>query len=201
MRAYNGIPTPRNFVPMSKFTLLTIGTVIIAVLIIVFAYLFSGSSTQAPNIPSGEVTLPTAESIPASEQIDASPGSGTVLATADGGAVATKDFLADPTTVEDPINTGNYYLGYNEVSTTTSNPPYTIEYIRATQFFNISLWREPLGETRSEAEQYLLTRLGVTQESLCRLNYMVSAPWWVNTFYGGKSLGFSFCPGAVVLPK
>jgi len=50
-------------------------------------------------------------------------------------------------------------------------------------------------------ERDLMAKLGITEDAMCQLNYMVSVPYWVNEYYAGESLGFSFCPGATQLPQ
>lgn len=115
------------------------------------------------------------------------------------------NFLKDPATFKDPINPGIYYLGYHVYegvldATATDNPPYIIEYISATQYFNIVLLQEPIGSVRAAAEQYLIAQLGITQAQMCQLNYTLGTPNRVNSQYAGTDLGFSFCPGATVLP-
>ena len=74
--------------------------------------------------------------------------------------------------------------------------PYVITYIAQDKSFTISLFKEPIGETRKAAETELLSKLGISEAAACNLRYVVLTPWWVNSFYSGKNLGFSFCPGA-----
>jgi hypothetical protein len=128
-----------------------------------------------------------------------STGSGATYLSPDGTTVEANDLKKDPELVASPYNEGQYFLGYHYDEETTEEPPYLIEYEEGTQFFYITLLTEPLAETRKTAEQYLMQRLGLNQANLCRLQYMVSVPNRVNSFYAGKSLGFSFCPGATPL--
>jgi len=44
-----------------------------------------------------------------------------------------------------------------------------------------------------------MSRLGIGEQEMCQLHYSFSAPYWVNEFYAGRELGFSFCPGSVSL--
>ena len=123
-----------------------------------------------------------------------------------GVSIATRDFLHDPATVADQSNRGYYYIGYHQSTgpqdtTATANPPYVIEYIAQTHYFNIGLYQEPIGQVRRAAEQYLLNTLGISSDEACTLKYMVSVPDKVNSVYSGENLGFSFCPGAVQLPE
>jgi hypothetical protein len=123
-------------------------------------------------------------------------GSGATYAAKGGYTIVGNDIKKDPDLVADQYNPGYYYIGYHYDEETTEEPPYVIQYIESTQFFNITLLKEPLAETRRSAEQYLLQRLGVTEAELCVLQYTVAVPNRVNSFYAGESLGFSFCPGA-----
>lgn len=118
------------------------------------------------------------------------------LATIDGESVTVPDFLNDPETIKDTVNPDYYRMG-----DVTPNSPYLISYISPTQYFDIVLLQEPIGESRRLVEQYLKQYLGISENDLCLIKYMIGVPSHVNTSYGGRSLGFSFCPGAVVLPN
>lgn len=117
-----------------------------------------------------------------------------------------EDILENSDLAKDPMNPGYYYLGYHTNQggadpTATIAPPYIIEYIDTTHYFNIALLQEPIGTTRETMQQYMMFRLKLSEDQMCKLDYMVSVPEKVNAFYAGKSLGFSFCPGATPLPK
>jgi hypothetical protein len=191
-----------------KTILISIGALIIIGLF-VFAYQITGSTnstvTQTPaNVPppTQSVGLPTANSV-VNTTTKSTP---TPQPIAPVKTMQTNDVLKDPATVQDPINPGYYYLGYHAYegvpdATATNTPPYIIEYISATHYFNIELLQEPIGLQRREAEQYLMAHLGISQAQMCQLNYMLSVPNSVNSQYAGENLGFSFCPGATVLPN
>lgn len=181
-------------------TILIGAVAIIVIGLGVFLFQSFGSTTTQMTV-NNPATLPVAVT---------SNGQFTIATTTPGsvasGSIQTTDFINDPAMVKDPINLGYYYLGYHMPEgiadpTATTNPPYIISYISATNYFNISLLQEPIGPVRIEAEQYLMTHLGITQNQMCRLDYMVSVPDRVNSQYSGINLGFSFCPGATVLPK
>jgi len=104
-------------------------------------------------------------------------------------------------TVEDMVNPGHYHLGYHFTEGGNEKIPYAIDYIDTTDFFNIVLYQEPINQSRKKAEQYLMTHLGISQDQMCTLRYMVSVPYSVSEFYTGTSLGFSFCPGSVQIPE
>lgn len=184
------------------------GAVVIVGLIALGFWLTAPSSRPAAiqNVqPSGQSPLPVAGSI-TTVAATSSASSVTMLLAAPGGTIQTNNFINDPATVQDPIAPGYFYLGYHPYDgsadpTAVKNPPYLIEYINATQYFNIALLEEPIGAVRGEMEQYLLTHLGITQDQACRLNYMVSVPNRVNSAFSGRNLGFSFCPGAAALPQ
>ncbi len=196
---------------MNKIWLISIGAIIVVGLIALAFWLTSPKSpAPATNSPSGQNVLPVANSVGNTTAVNTSTNftSGTILSlpAVDGGTIQVNNFINDPATAKDPINHGYYYLGYHvnegiSDPTATDNPPYIIEYISATQYFNIALLQEPIGPVREEAQQYLMTHLGISQDQMCRLNYMVSVPERVNSQFAGINLGFSFCPGATVLPK
>ncbi|MFA7302300.1 MAG: hypothetical protein WC030_00945 [Candidatus Paceibacterota bacterium] len=193
---------------MTKIILTSVGAVTVAGLLTA-AFWMSRPPLDEPATPNPAVTLPVAgqssqgTSTPVLVDGDTRP---LTLGGADGEAVIVKDFLSDPTVVQDPINAGYYYLGYHLYQgvsdpSVTDNPPYTIAYARESQFFTISLLQEPLAAVRESAERELMTRLGLSSGELCRLKYTLSVPWRVNQVYASKSLGFSFCAGATTLPK
>jgi hypothetical protein len=121
------------------------------------------------------------------------------VATADGGTVLVKDFIANGAAVKDPSNKGHYYLA-GMFSATYQNPPYSIVYNSSDQSFTISLWQTPLGATRTAAEQELAKDLNISKPFLCSLRYRVGTTNQIDKTYGGINLGMSFCVGATQLP-
>lgn len=125
------------------------------------------------------------------------------LILSNGSSLAVKNFINDSVTVKDPINKDYYYIGSDvkivNGTVDTSGAGYSIGYIASTNFFNISLEREPISHMRTAAEEYLMTKLNITREQACALKYMVSVPNRVNQVYAGTDLGFSFCYGATQL--
>ena len=125
----------------------------------------------------------------------------TVAAQNPTGNMVVQDFRTNSDTARDPINTSFYYLKYHTAGEgATQNPPYTISYDMVSGSFTIALYQEPLKQTRAEAEQYLMSALGLSQANMCALRYTVSVPGDINEYYSGTNLLFSFCPGATVLP-
>ncbi len=125
-----------------------------------------------------------------------------------GTTVPAKDFIANGETVADIENPGSYVLagtvGYclPDGSCPAGAPvtEYHISYNKNTDFFNVILLSEPLGDARKAAEEFLKSRLGLSAPALCTLRYFVGTPYWVNEQFDNKNLGFSFCPGATKLP-
>ena len=190
---------------MNKYLFLGIGTIIVIGLF-ALAFWFSGSQTQTQIENGQNIRLPVAGPISQSTATPSDQDTTISITSVDGGTIQTINFIADPATAKDPINAGYYYLGYHMNEgfpdpTASDNPPYVISYIDSTQYFNIALLQEPIGSVREEAQQYLMQHLGISQDQMCRLNYMVSVPDRVNSQFSSKNLGFSFCPGATVLPK
>jgi hypothetical protein len=127
------------------------------------------------------------------------------LETWDGATVSAKDIKIDPETTKDSYNVGHYFVGYPPPGSvqdpnSITKPPYSIQYIDKTQFFSISLLQQPISESRKLAEQYLEAHLGLKAGDMCRLKYTVSVANSVDQTFAGRSLGFSFCNGAVQLP-
>ncbi len=123
--------------------------------------------------------------------------------------IATKNFIRNGVTVQDPANKNSYYIAGSSGACTSSgncpkagsNTDYNIVYNKLDGTFILGLATEPLGTARLEAEKALQTQLGITQQQMCTLKYLVITTTYVNPQYGGKNLGFSFCPGSVQLPS
>lgn len=184
----------------------------------VFYFLFSGSPKSATTIqpPAG---LPVSNStvfttsttgITSSYSTATSTNSATLSLITQAGTIAVTDFVHNNETVADIENPGSYVLagslGYCLADgTCPSGAPandYSIIFNEKTHFFNIVLLSEPLGGVRFSAEQFLMSRLGgISEQQACSLKYYVGTPYWVNSAYDNRNLGFSFCPGATVLPK
>jgi hypothetical protein len=191
---------------MNKITYWIIGLLSLAFIIAVFFGIKFFTNVSNSN-PSNPAYITTNVGTPINVPVSGAGGQGNTIsiASAYGGTIQVKDFENDPVFAKDPVNSGYYYFGYHfsqgvSDSTATDTPPYVIEYIGSTQYFSIALLQEPIGQSRQEMEQYLMTHLGITQNQMCQLKYMVSVPASVDPTYAGTGLGFSFCPGATQLP-
>lgn len=129
------------------------------------------------------------------------------VSTMDGNSARLKDFINNGQTIADSENTGSYLLagelGYclpDKPCTAGTEKNFNIFYDSSTQIFTIALLTEPLGVVRDQAEQYLLTTLGITHDTLCTLKYYVGTTYQVNETYASGNLGFKNCPGATKLP-
>lgn len=133
----------------------------------------------------------------------------TTLTDRNGTNVATRDFFHNGVTIADVANAGNYLLAGNlgycltdqQKCQAASSTNFSVYYMSSSQSFIITLTEEPIGLARVQMEQFLLSTLGLTQDQLCKLNYLVGVTQDVNPQFTGNNLGFSFCPGATVLPK
>ncbi len=189
---------------------LIIGAAVIIVATFVFFFFFG--STPAPTPVQPTPTLPIAGSATSSPD-----GFGTTpLATGKtsmgvqgGGTLVVTDFIHNGETIADTVNPGLYVLagdlGYcladGSCPTAASTSDFKVSYNSKTNFFTIVLLKEPLGAVRLAAEQFVSSRLSIVGQQACGLHYSIGAPYWVNTLYDSKNLGFSFCPGATVLPQ
>jgi hypothetical protein len=130
------------------------------------------------------------------------------LKTQDGSNVLVTDFIHSGETASDVENQGSYVLagslgyclGNGVCPSGASTTEYNITYDSQYQSFNVALLKEPLGQSRLDAEQFLTQRLGISATQLCTLNYNVGTPYWVNQQFSGVNLGFSSCLSAVKLP-
>ncbi len=187
---------------MKKTVFIILGIFAAIILIgVILTFVFTGSGTPASSSASTLPSLPVASSS-ATRPIQTIPVQGSTTA-------QTVDFLHNGVTMPDPANPGRYLIagsvGYclpdGTCPSAASTTDFSISYSTGTSFFNVALLKEPLGPVREEAEAFLEKTLGVPQAELCSLNYYVGTPYYVNQFYSGTNLGFSFCPGAVALPN
>ncbi len=179
----------------------------VASVIIALGWFFLGKSEKASPTTQEPVTLPS------SGRTTVTPASTTperneiVIALRDGSAIV-PDFVHNGVTLKDEVNSGWYLLagnlGYCYPDTSKCQAgapaPYEISYNAQHHSFLITLTKEPLGEARKEMELFLAKTLRLTPEKMCALNYSVGVTRYVNEEFATKELGFSFCPGAVVLP-
>lgn len=145
-----------------------------------------GDTTPVPSDATGQMIVPSVE----------------------GNPITTQDFIKNGETVSDAVNPGNFVLagelGYclpdgscpHGALTTKFSIVYSQEY----GMFDVVLLEEPLGEVRTEAEEFLMSRLGLSASQLCSLRYNVGVPYWVNETFSGGNLGFTSCQGATRLP-
>ncbi len=188
--------------PNSRYTFFWVALgVIVLVMILFLVYVFF----KTPSAPLQNTATNNTENIitqnqssvsvtPSNSSNGSNQATVTSVTTFNGGKIQTKDFLNDPETRKDPINTGYYYLGPYDGSL-----PYSIEYIASSQYFNISLLQQPIGPARVDAEKYLMDHLGISAQQMCTLKYSVSVPVSVDQKHAGVDLGFSFCPTAIPL--
>lgn len=142
-----------------------------------------GFFESSSNTPLEQEIIPKEEDIPTDNEVPES---------------TVTDFRTDGITIRDPNNPGMYIISGGDMPTETG-APYSIIYFEKDQQFNITLFKEPIAETRIAAEQELMRRAGLSEDTMCRMKYWLAVPYSYNEFYGGRNLGFSFCPGAVAI--
>jgi hypothetical protein len=169
---------------------------------------FSLASKKAPTpVPQQNTSLPSAGTATpvASTTVQGTPG---IVVDAGGTGVVATDFIHNRVTLKDEANPGGYLLAgnfgycYPDIGRCQAGPevPYSVYFDTVYQTFTITLIREPIGQARLDAEAFLERTLGLRKDQLCALNYSVNVTRYVNEQFTGRNLGFSFCPGAAVLP-
>lgn len=187
---------------------LFLGVIVVAVL----WYAFFVPKIVPQTTPGTATTFPTSGSVtPVSGTSTNSSGAIPTfsLTAQDGSVVSALDFIHNGITIPDKANLGRYLLAGNlgycildpQKCQAAPATNFTVYYDSGMKSFLIDLAEEPIGQARLDMEQFMLTTLGLTQTQLCSLNYFVGVTIYVNSQYTGKNLGFSFCPGATVLPK
>jgi hypothetical protein len=161
-----------------------------------YSYAPSGNSTSVSTSPSTSAASATSTTL--------------LVPTRWGGYTGVEDFLHNGETVPDTVNPGRYYLagsiGYCLADGTCPSgyktSDFTITYSASTGVFNVTLLTNPLSTAREEAQTFLTSRLGATQNQMCNLLYYVWVSPLLDTtgIYGGVNVGWSFCPGETTLP-
>lgn len=171
-----------------KRVLIISAVVLVLLLIVLAAFILLNKKeaappdAQGPSFPSGGTIGGIAPDEPTF-----------VIADYDDEPIEVRDFRTTP----DPYVPGQYAIvgGID-----TEQSPYDIFYQETDDYFGITLYKEPLGTNRLLAQTRLQETLGITNDEMCRLNYVVAPGPGVAETYEGVNLGFSFCPGATVLP-
>ena len=178
---------------------------IVVVLLVVAGTVWMLFLGPAVDEQSPEITFPTSTTSPSTGE---RPMTTITIPARDGTPVTVLDFTARETTIEDVQNPGVLYVaGSPEYCLIDGGCPKGADvdgvhvlYNANDQSFTVALLDEPLSEVRRSAEQFLLLALGVREAELCTLDYYIGTDRGVSENYAGTNLGFSFCPGSVVLP-
>ena len=139
---------------MTKKTIIVIGAIVLVLIIV--AYVMFGNRAPAPSQTSGTPTgtLPISQNVSStSPQIN---GQVIDVTAYDGTKIIARDFIHHTQTTADVENPGSYMLAGNvgyclpsgACPTGAPTNDYTISYNINTDFFNIALLKEPIGDTR-----------------------------------------------------
>lgn len=168
---------------------LIIGAVVLLFLLVALSVFLLLNKEEAPVPGTEDPSFPSGGTIGGIR-----PGEPTfVIADADDEPIEVRDFRTTP----DAYVPGQYVIIGGRDAT---NPPYDMFYQETDHYFGITLYAEPLGTNRLLAEAALKETLGITKDEMCRLNYVIAPGPGVAETYEGINLGFSYCPGATVLP-
>lgn len=193
---------------------LFIGSALV-VLVSIGAFLFWPDAEPVREaVPSA--TFPTAGSVTPvpGDGSSAGGGDGNTIATMvvtsqmSGKEVITKDFINNGSTIKDDQNPDRYFLagkiGYCLPDGTcpagAASDEYNIVYQQKDGVFFIALLKEPLAQARNNAQQFLISALGISEAQMCTLKYYIGTDSYTNEQYAGQNLLFSFCRGAIPLP-
>jgi hypothetical protein len=190
---------------MNTKAALTIIVVFIIILVggVALYFKLSTSSTQNPIVTEPGTTTGGTNTTPGGNTTTVVPTQGgtaeegIAVAAQGGNSIIVKDFKKDPETKAYP-DKSLYYLS-GGLTPNASSTAFSIFYVEADKSFHITLLRNPLGETRKNAEKVLLAKLGLTEAQACSLVVYVGVSEDVSPDLAGEELGLSFCPGAVAL--
>lgn len=187
---------------MNKKLIIAIIVLLLGIIIASLVWSFFFAPKPTPTTPDTPVTLPAGGNVNVTpvDQTTTQPTNTPLLtvSTQDGATIEVNDFTKNSLTTPDRSNADNYRLTGDALVPTTNFDAY---YIGSSKAFVITLTKEPLGQARLDMEQFMVSTLGIGEQQLCSLNYYVGTTRYINERYSTKNLGFSFCPGATVLPK
>ncbi|MES2135200.1 MAG: hypothetical protein V4449_03110 [Patescibacteria group bacterium] len=164
----------------------------------IYLFISSNTGTLSTNT-SREDLFPFSNGGPISPTATTNVHGGISSSSLEVATVAGSLFVLDFTKGTDiATSTDYFYTGYPRGSdTTTQDAEYQIFFFPNDKSFLVSILKEPIGEIRRKASDDLMSRLGISNKELCTLIAEVIIPKGVNDYYGGVSLGFPGCPGAV----
>jgi hypothetical protein len=81
------------------------------------------------------------------------------------------------------------------------NDSFVITYYGTDSSVFVTLNREPIAQSRIEAEQSFLRTFGLKKAEACRLNVVLNVTGSVAPYAAGQDYGLSFCPDGRPLPE
>lgn len=189
---------------MNRTTIIALVLLGLAVVIILGTMFLVFRTTKEAATPSEGTAFPTTGGFPSGFTTTST----VTIAGKDGSSIEVNDFIHNGETIEDVVNPGSYVLagdlGYCLVDgscpVAAETDRFSVSYDQKSQSFGVALLKEPLSEVRLEVEAFLTSRLGISKQQLCSLNYYIGTPYWVNERFSEGNLGFSACTESVTLP-
>lgn len=90
--------------------------------------------------------------------------------------------------LKNPLRTDN-----RKDATFLDNPKYGFVYFQKENQFLISITGSPFSTVKIQAENEFLTKLGIDKDQACRLNVVITTPYYANPNESGKNYKLSFC--------
>jgi len=186
---------------MKRYLLIGLGVLIVISVAVTVAFIVL-SKKETPPPPQAPALFPSAGGVSQIRPSDMV----LLVASKAGGDIAVRDFISDDTTFNDPSNPDVYFIArssiecYPDCGPGASQSAFNISYFKPTRSFTIAILEEPIGQSRIDAENYLMNVLGITSTQMCELDQYTSTDTQTNPAFAGIPLGFSFCPGAIKLP-
>lgn len=94
--------------------------------------------------------------------------------------------------VEDFLKTPAKVNARGDVWFVAGKTYHLIYYPNSTKFL-ISILVAPFAKVREEAEKEFLDQLGIVEGEACRLDVVLTTPYFANPDFAGKTYGLSFC--------
>lgn len=153
-----------------KIAFVIVSFVVFILLIFIFTFLSSFKKPAPSPDSSTPSTTPSPTNIPLTDEITISN-------------IPVKNFYKKAEKID---NAGNVYF--------VDEPnKYQILYEEKFDQFLISILGSPFEELRIEAEQKLISDLGITTAEACLLNVVITTPAFANPDFSGKPYKLSFC--------
>lgn len=173
---------------MNKKTILILLVAIFFLLVVALALFLVSKKKPAPNVTNSSAAIDNSSSSSTLSNTASAPFSfpaqnaDKMILNTSSGNISVNNIYKNPTK----------NLSLNGVAF-KDNPDYYMDFYPDSQGFTIIIYNPDFQTTRLKAEQDFVSTLGITDDQACKLRLAETTPVQINSQYGGKNFGLSFC--------